>query len=62
MLDKSLSPLEGAIKSHFAATHATVWQEKEPFKVAYLMPFGVMEQHSKNARDAGEMAKTVSRL
>jgi len=52
MLDNSLSPLDGAMTSLFAATHPEVWKEKERFKWAYLMPFGVVES-SEDARDVG---------
>jgi len=53
MLDNSLSPLDGAMTSLFAATHPEVWKEKERFNGAYLMPFGVVEESSEDAWDVG---------
>jgi hypothetical protein len=48
-LDNSLSPLEGAMTSLFAATHPIVWTERGKFKGAYLMPYGVVESPSEDA-------------
>jgi hypothetical protein len=50
-LANSLSPLEGAMTSLFAAAHPVVWGEKERYKGRYLMPFGVVESPSEDARD-----------
>jgi len=64
-LDNSLSPLEGAMTSLFAATHPIIWAEKERFKGAYLMPYGVVEspgEEAMNPRLAEELWNTVRRL
>jgi hypothetical protein len=51
MLEKSISPAEGALTSLFAATSAKVWNEKEVYGGAYLMPFGKIELPSENAQN-----------
>jgi NAD(P)-dependent dehydrogenase (short-subunit alcohol dehydrogenase family) len=51
MLDNALDPIDGANTSLFASTSSRVWREKETFGGAYLMPFGVVEEPSENARN-----------
>ena len=51
MLDEALSPIDGALTPLFAATNNIVWIEKDKYGGAYLMPFGVIEEPSENARN-----------
>jgi len=51
MLDETLSPIDGSLTPLFAATDNIVWTKKEKYSGAYLMPFGVIEEPSENARN-----------
>jgi len=57
-LDESLNPVDGALTPLFAATNNIVWVEKEKYGGAYLMPFGVIEEPSENARNP-ELARQL---
>lgn len=56
----SLTPLEGALTSLYAATNPAVWEKKAEFGGAYLMPFGVPSpgDTSENAKNE-ELAKEL---
>jgi hypothetical protein len=58
MLEKGLSPAEGAFRSIFAATRPKVWTEKETYGGAYLVPFGKFETPSENGQNA-ELAEEL---
>jgi len=65
LLDESMEPVEGAMTSLFAATSPKVWQERDRYGGAYLMPFGVVVEESENARDehlAEELRVTSERV
>lgn len=51
-LEGSMTPLDGAVTSLFAATSEVVWKERSVYGGAYLMPFGVVSEESANAKNA----------
>ncbi|EEA28828.1 short-chain dehydrogenase, putative [Talaromyces marneffei ATCC 18224] len=47
----SLSPLDGALTTIFAAAHPEVWEKRHLYGGAYVEPYGSIEQSSEDARD-----------
>jgi hypothetical protein len=48
---RSLSPLDGALTTIFAAAHPEVWEKRDLYGGAYVEPYGRIEQASEDARD-----------
>jgi len=48
---RSLSPLDGALTTIFAAAHPEVWERKDLYGGAYVEPYGRVVQASEDARD-----------
>lgn len=48
---RSLSPLDGSLTIIFAAAHPEVWEKKDLYGGAYVVPYGRIEQASEGARD-----------
>ncbi|KAL2816074.1 hypothetical protein BJX63DRAFT_388202 [Aspergillus granulosus] len=51
LLDSALTPEEGALTPLFAAAHPTVWEDRQRYAGAYLMPFADIEDESDNAKN-----------
>lgn len=47
----AMNPAEGAYTSLFAATSSTVRRNKEKYAGAYLVPYGQIQEPSKDAKD-----------
>jgi NAD(P)-dependent dehydrogenase (short-subunit alcohol dehydrogenase family) len=67
LLERSLTPLQGALTSLFAATAPEVQQDKSKYAGAYLMPFGVPspDDESQEAKDptlAKELWATTEKI
>lgn len=65
LLEGAMEPVDGAVTSLFAATRPEVWEQRDVYGGAYLMPFGVVVEPSENARDtrlSEELWKTSEEL
>ncbi|KAJ7581848.1 short-chain dehydrogenase, partial [Mycena floridula] len=58
VLAQALSPFDGALTAMFAATDPIVWEEREQYGGAYLLPFGIITEPSENAQNA-ELAREL---
>lgn len=47
----AMKPAEGAYTSLFAATSPTVRREKEKYAGSYLVPYGQIQEPSRDAKD-----------
>jgi hypothetical protein len=64
-LGDSLEPLEGAITTLFCATSPEVYEQKNKYSGAYLLPFGVVSEPSEDAQDmvlAEELWDTTNKV
>ncbi|KAJ7582159.1 short-chain dehydrogenase [Mycena floridula] len=58
VLAQALSPFDGALTAMLAATDPIVWEERERYGGAYLLPFGIITEPSENAQNA-ELAREL---
>jgi hypothetical protein len=49
VMEKALSPADGALTTVFAAAHPDPWRQKDVYAGAYLLPFGAITIPSEDA-------------